>query len=689
MRSKQLTSCLKSVRFSLLLVLIAAFSVAASAQVPLDPLTLTKYVDPLPIPGTMPQAAPNHYEIGMWEVTQQLHSELPPTTVWGYGVSQATASYPAATIEAVRGVPVTVNWVNNLPMTHLLDYAIDTTLHMAEWTSGVPTVVHLHGGEVEPQSDGGPDAWFTQGFAETGPGWYKTTYEYANDQLPTTLWYHDHVLGITRLNVYAGLAGFYLLRDPAIEDPLNLPSGDYEIEMVIQDRMFNTDGSLHYPVGGDNPAIHPLWQPEFFGNTILVNGKVWPYFEVEPRKYRFRILNGSNSRFYAMEIWEDVADTTGPGFWQIGSDGGYLDAPVLISDPNDPNSPRLVIAPGERRDVIVDFSGYTPGTTFTVRNNARSPYPNGMTVNPMTDGQIMQFRVVELTAPDNSSIATPGPGYVEKLTTWDNTRQLTLDEIMGPNGPIRAILNNTTWDAPTTETPELGSTEVWKIINTTGDAHPIHLHLVQFQLVSRQKFQANKYAKVYQSGQDAPAPDITPYLIGQPMPPGPGEDGWKDTYIMFPGEVTTVIARFAPQDGDPNFTFDATAEPGYVWHCHILEHEDNEMMRRLKIMPAPAFAAAKSDVGGNQAPASFGLEQNYPNPFNPSTEISFSLSEQSHVKLEVFNLLGQRVSTLADEEYPAGRHTVNWDASKQASGVYFYRISTKDGVDARRMMLLK
>ncbi|NIR64353.1 MAG: T9SS type A sorting domain-containing protein [candidate division Zixibacteria bacterium] len=106
-------------------------------------------------------------------------------------------------------------------------------------------------------------------------------------------------------------------------------------------------------------------------------------------------------------------------------------------------------------------------------------------------------------------------------------------------------------------------------------------------------------------------------------------------------------------------------------------------------MPAPAFAAAKSDVGGNQAPASFGLEQNYPNPFNPSTEISFSLSEQTHVKLEVFNLLGQRVSTLADEEYPAGRHTVNWDASKQASGVYFYRISTKDGVDARRMMLLK
>jgi spore coat protein A len=190
-----------AVFLSMMLMLTIGLSDRAVGQVPLNPATLTKYLDPLPIPGVMPETAPNYYEIGMWEVTQQLHSLLPPTRVWGYGISQATASYPAATIEARRGVPVDIRWTNNLPATHLLDYAVDHTLHMAHWMAGVPTVVHLHGGEVEPQSDGGPDSWFTQGFAETGPTWSKEVYTYANEQLPATLWYHDHVLGITRLNV--------------------------------------------------------------------------------------------------------------------------------------------------------------------------------------------------------------------------------------------------------------------------------------------------------------------------------------------------------------------------------------------------------------------------------------------------------------------------------------------------------
>ena len=660
---------------------------STAAQPPLDPLTLTKYTDPLPIPGIMPAAGPNHYEIGMYEVQQQLHTQLPPTTVWGYGASAATASYPAATIEAQRGVPVTVRWTNDLPMTHLLEYAIDPTLHMAHWTSGVPAVVHLHGGEVEPQSDGGPDAWFTQGYSETGPGWYKEVLTYANEQLPTTLWYHDHVLGLTRLNVYAGLAGFYLLRDPAIENPLNLPSGAHEVPLVIQDRMFNADGSLHYPVGGDNPDIHPIWQPEFFGDAILVNGKVWPYLEVEPRKYRFRVLNGSNSRFYSMQMY-DAADMPGPGFWQIGSDGGYLDSPVLIANPADPNAPRLVIAPGERRDVIVDFSGYAPGTIFTLKNNARSPFPNGMTADPQTTGQIMQFRVVPLTSPDNSSTATPGPGYVERLGDAALTRQLSLDEIMGAGGPIMALLNNTMWDDPVTETPTLGSTEIWRIVNTTGDAHPIHLHLVQFQLLSRQKFNTNKFARVYMSGMGGTAPDVTPYLVGKPSPPGPGEDGWKDTHVMFPGEVTTVIARFAPQDGTSDYTFDATAEPGYVWHCHILEHEDNEMMRPMKLVPAAPEPVAKVSEE-SVLPQSVALEQNYPNPFNPATEISFSLPVAGTVKLTVYNMLGQVVATLHDSRLEAGTHSVRWDASSVSSGIYLYRLTAGDYAQTRKMMLLK
>jgi len=391
---------------------VGAGTSTVHAQTPLDPMTLTKFMDPLVVPPVMQPTSPGgtYYEIGMYQINQQLHSQLPPTAVWGYGTSAATANFPAFTIEAVRDVPIDVKWINNLPMDHLLGYAIDYTLHMVgyhngmptgEWTEGVPTVVHVHGGEVPGGSDGGPDAWFTQNWAEKGPAWESgnihEVYSYPNEQLPATLWYHDHVLGITRLNVYAGLAGFYLLRDPDIEAPLNLPSGAYEIPIVIQDRMFFTDGQLMYPVGGDNPDVHPLWQPEFFGNTIVVNGVVWPYLEVEPRKYRFRMLNGSNARFYALEIMDDITNMRGPGFWQIGSDGGYMDAPVLLADPNDMNSPRMVMAPGERCDVIVDFSACTPGQTFTMRNNAKSPYPNGGNVDPQTTGQIMQFRVVQST----------------------------------------------------------------------------------------------------------------------------------------------------------------------------------------------------------------------------------------------------------------------------------------------------
>jgi FtsP/CotA-like multicopper oxidase with cupredoxin domain len=390
-----------------------------------------------------------------------------------------------------------------------------------------------------------------------------------------------------------------------------------------------------------------------------------------------------------MELRNDGTDMPGPGFWQIGSDGGYLDSPVLIADPNDPNSARLVIAPGERRDVIVDFSGYTSGTTFTLRNNAKSPYPKGEVVDPNTTGQIMQFRVVPLSAPDNSSIATPGAGYVTRLSGADTTRQLTLDEIMGANGPIMALLNSTIWDEPASETPTLGSTEVWHIINTTGDAHPIHLHLVQFQLISRQRFNVAQFSKVYQSGMGGGAPDVTPYLIGQPRPPQLGETGWKDTYITYPGEVTSVIVRFAPQDDDPDFAFDATAEPGYVWHCHILEHEDNEMMRPLRLLPAAAAIAAKNLQENGVLPEGFGLEQNQPNPFNPSTQISFSLPVTTHVSLEVFNFLGQCVATLADGRYATGRHTVAWDASNQASGVYLYRLNTELGSKTKKLVLLK
>jgi FtsP/CotA-like multicopper oxidase with cupredoxin domain len=683
---------------------------AAAQPEPLDPLRLTKYLDPLPVPGPMPMAGANYYEIGMYEVVQQLHSQLPPTRVWGYGTSQATASYPAATIEALRNVPTQVRWTNHLPMTHLLEYAIDRTLHTAHWMDGVPVAVHVHGAEVEPGSDGGPDAWFTQDFAEKGPGWTQEVHNYANTQLPATIWYHDHVLGITRLNVYAGLAGFYLIRDPAIEGPLNLPSGPYEIPMAIQDRMFFTDGQLMYPVGGDNPEIHPLWQPEFFGNTILVNGKVWPYLEVEPRKYRFRMLNGSNARFYAMQMVEDATDMPGPGFWQIGSDGGYLDAPVLLADPADPDARRLVMGPGERADVIVDFSGYAPGTSFTLRNNAKSPFPNGTTVDPRTTGQVMQFRVVPLTAPDESAIGTPGAGYVERLANATNVRQLTLDEVMGANGPIAALLNNTAWDAPATELPELGSTEIWRIVNTTGDAHPIHIHLTQFQLVSRQRYKVKKFLHDYMgdtvtevdgspsrmADEPGPAPDVTAYLTGMPTPPPPEEAGWKDTFRMLPGQVTTLIVRFAPQDGDPAYAFDATAEPGYVWHCHILEHEDNEMMRPYHLQ-APSEAAASNGPATEQRPTPVTDEPTLasgPNPFAARTVIHFVLPQPGRAAVRIYGVDGRLVRVLVDREFAAGEHSVAWDGSgpdgaRLPNGVYFARTEAAGAQKAVKVVLAR
>jgi spore coat protein A len=317
------------------MLLILAGSTAAEV---LDPLTLTKYLDPLPVPGAMPQAAPNYYEIGAWEIQQQLHSQLPPTTVYGYGTSQSTASYPGATIVAQKGMPISIRWTNHLPMTHILDYAIDPTIPKAATTTGVPITPHVHGCEVEPQSDGTPMTWFTAGFAEKGHDWSKEVLTYANSQLPATIWYHDHAFGYTRHNVYAGLAGFYVITDPGNE-PAGLPSGPYDIGLAIQDRMFTTDGQLWYPNEGET-EVHPIWIPEFFGDVILVNGKVWPYLNVEPRKYRFRVLEGSNARFYSLALADPITGAPGPAFHQIATDGGYLAEPVLLNDPNDVHSPR-------------------------------------------------------------------------------------------------------------------------------------------------------------------------------------------------------------------------------------------------------------------------------------------------------------------------------------------------------------
>lgn len=536
---------------------------------------------------------------------QVLPAPLPQTTVWGYGGMVSTPSgpvylrnSPAATFEATRGIPVRVTWQNNITGPHLLP--VDPTLHWADPNdmdmpmasfpayppgfplaqSMVPIVTHLHGGEDRSDSDGNPNAWWTNS-GVTGPAYSGNVFDYPNAQQPTTLWYHDHTLGMTRLNTMAGLAGFYLLRDPADTIAPLLPSGQYEVPLAIQDRSFNADGSIWYPTVGINPTIHPYWVPEFFGDSIIVNGRAWPNFNVEPRQYRFRVLNGSTARFYNLSLSNNQT------FTQIGSDGGYLPAPAVMNS--------LLIAPGERADILIDFSKLAPGTKVVLNNDAKTPYPAGAPVNTKTTGRIMQFTVA--AAPAVAPTALPAAlNTMPVLTPNKPVRTVTLNEVMGPAGPAEVLLNGQKWAAPITENPQVGSTEDWQVVNMTADTHPMHWHLVQFQVVSRQTFNVKQYTKAWTALNDVPplaAPTVplaaAPYLSGKATLPAANEMGWKDTVRANPGEVLTVRIRWAPQDaagaapGLNQYPFDPTLGPGYVWHCHIIDHEDNEMMRPLVV----------------------------------------------------------------------------------------------------------
>lgn len=618
-----------------------------------DPATIDKFVEPLIIPPALQPAefqtesgqAGQFYEIGIRQFEQQiLPASMPKTTVWGYGRAgdplpggdqPTTFNSPAFTIEARRDTPVRVHWINQLVddpasdspnfLPHLLP--VDQTLHWANppgpadsgggsdptpYTGPVPIVTHLHGGHTPAASDGLPESWtlpvaanipgsyvhrgstFTT-IEDQGPG--SIVYEYPNDQMAATLWYHDHALGITRLNVYAGMAGFYLLRDDA-EDALNLPGpapavGDapdaryYEIPIVIQDRIFNEDGSLFYPdsraffdeyEGPFKPEtpVSPMWNPEFFGNSMMVNGKTWPYLEVEPRLYRFRFLNGCNSRFMILKFDREL------NFHQIGADGGLLSGAPAELD-------QLLMAPAERADVLVDFSQFEVGDEILLLNLGPDepfggfPLDPESLADPETTGQVMMFRVVELT---DAGIGGEIPGslpVVDRLTTDLPARTVTLhEELYDPADiPIGAMLGTNAhgplgWDDETTEVMNVGDVEVWNIVNLTVDAHPIHLHLVQFQVVSRIPFRELTYqedveAYVREDGAGAP-PDPLTYTDSEPKSPASWESGWKDTVIAYPGEVTQIIARF-DLPGD------------YVWHCHIIEHEDNEMMRIFTVLP--------------------------------------------------------------------------------------------------------
>ena len=674
---------------------------------------------------------------------------------------RATAASPS---------PTSLTWVNDLPNTAATNvlawkYSTDQTLHWADplnsepdnnmcnhmamfpawdtvnskpdpcaenYAGPIPAVIHLHGGEVPPELDGGPDAWVTSDGLKTGHSYYTfpgapangATYNYANTQEASPIWFHDHALGITRLNVYAGLAGGYLISDLAMTLPTGLSAyglsrggvvgaSELTVPLVIQDRMFDTNGQLFFPSDSagnflwtTNPE-HPYWVPEFLGDTIVVNGKAWPNFNVEPKRYRFLFLNGSNARTYEMNV-VDPAGGAAPNFYVIATDGGYLNGPVMVK--------KLTMMPGERYEVILDFSVATVGAKLQIKNTAKSPFPNGVAPKGATLGNILQFTVgtcssgqcgaadtsfnpaaagATIRAAGQKLVALPGapggPAVVTAAGATQNvqkTRALTLNEVMGmpaivtdpvtgvlntayPGGPLEILVNNTKWSGERvisvsgghytferrtdftgitvgtnttyySELPQEGDTEIWEIINLTADAHPMHLHLVQFQLISRQALDTGKYGAAYAAafpgggwdpmlgaacapgvfcpgfgpplnydpsaasgGKYGGNPDVAAigktgkplYLPGKPMSPNANEAGWKDTVIVYPGQVARLAVRWAPTDlplrttgnlaslffpFDPSGGYDVntnTGGHGYVWHCHIIDHEDNEMMR--------------------------------------------------------------------------------------------------------------
>ena len=538
-------------------------AMASPAQVR-SSVKLTRYVDPLPIPPVIRSSGrPDEVvEIEMRQFQQKVHRDLPPTTLWGYN-----SSWPGPTIEAQSGQPLNINWVSKLPTTHLLP--IDHSIHGAESTlPAVRNVAHLHGACVLPEDDGYPEAWFTA-HGEHGPKFNPRPSSYPNCQPSTTLWYHDHCLGITRLNVYTGLAGFYLIRDEA-EKALNLPQGEFEIPLMLQDRLFHRDGSLYYPKVVDGPKEHPIWIQEFYGDMICVNGKVMPFLEVEPRKYRFRILNASNARFYHLRLFN--SDATGkplddsfdvPAFNQIGTDGGLLPVPLELR--------YLIIAPAERFDIVIDFSGLE-GKSFSLVNDAPAPYNMGGQFVP---SDVMLFKVTKpLSGKDTSSLPDAlVPFEPLNPALAQRERMLLVSEHERPSDGyvIIGLLGNARWHEPITEDPKAGSMEIWSFVNITADVHPLHVHLVQFQVLNRQPFNVQTYQ---QTGKLV--------FTGAPIAPERNErPARKDTIKSYPGYVTRVIQRF-------DLPHTAPTTPGqellYVWHCHILEHEDNEMMRPYKVI---------------------------------------------------------------------------------------------------------
>jgi spore coat protein A, manganese oxidase len=529
-------------------LLRAAPVVAATSFVKVPHFTVA-----LPIPVKATPVGANTYHITQRQTQQTLHPRLGKTKVWGYDDGKHGPLYPGPTIEVKKGTPTTVRYTNQLPKTHLLP--VDTSI-VPGGRASVRMLTHLHGGFVSGVNDGNPYATKLRGEKTRGE---TQTVHYPNKQPTATLWYHDHAIAITRLNVYAGLAGYYLIRDSKDTgrepNPIGIPGGKYEIPIVIQDRTFTSAGQLFYPAE---------WEPEFFGNTAVVNGAPFPFLKVEPRKYRFRFLNGSNSRFYNLEI------SGGPPFHHMGSEGGMFDRPV--------QKRRILILPAERADVIVDFSGFK-GKNLVLRN---LKLPAGV-VSPASPllPQIMLFRVgSKVTQRGPAKIPKRLPGSLPKFKAPKRKRYITLEEVLDEEGePIRSLIDGRRFEDPVNIRVPAGDVEDWLLINLTADTHPIHLHLPQFQVVERRPFNVAAYRRALKKARAAgnPNPNPAPFYTGGPLPLQTDDHGFKDTVSANPRVVTRIRSPFDLPPG-------VGGTQKYVFHCHILEHEDNDMMRPYEVV---------------------------------------------------------------------------------------------------------
>ncbi|MBO0691668.1 MAG: multicopper oxidase domain-containing protein, partial [Acidimicrobiaceae bacterium] len=653
-----------------------ALASVTQPQTLLPATEIDQFVTPLPTFVGSRLDSPS-YTVSIEEFRQQVlpaafyRSLKPPfnqgTYLWGHRNGHFPAHWPGHTVIAHRGTPTTALYVNNLPLPGKSQVepllTVDQTLNWANpqksppstqpYQGVIPIAVHMHGAEVPSEFDGTSNQWFTQNGIH-GAG-YRTLrpvapnaalYQYPNTQQTLTMMFHPHERGMTRTDVYAGLASQYWLRDQFDTglpgNPLRLPTGAQEIELVIQDREFDTNGQLFYPdSGGGDPNVHPFWLDSFFASVICVNGTAWPFLEVQPVRYRFHVLNISNMRWFQMWLENSTTGAAGPPIWQIGTDGGFLDKPVKLSaDPNDDNidgGTKLLLGTTERSDIIIDFSGFA-GQTLTLRNSAPSPLAPGPSApeevfpDPMLDGRVMQFRVATGHVPDNTfnpanggslrggpnqpplivRLADPARGQLAPGVKVDVTRQLTLQELDDGDFTVQYLLNNTTMDGNRqgtniqvadsepdrggqgmflTELPRVGSTEIWEIFALTDETHPIHIHLIEFQVLNRQNADPDGYVNgpysaafpggtffgiepdgtaglvTYPAGQLIPGygppndygtvnsdgaiggnPAFSPFYLGGIIPPEIYEQGWKDVYHVENDHVNRAIVRFAPTD---------------------------------------------------------------------------------------------------------------------------------------------